>query len=414
MDRFVVISADCHAVGLPEHFRPYLESRYLDAYDASLQERSEGPDTRVTASEDGGLLFSREALEDYESHDETEGVAGGTSGQWDSSRRVKELEDDGVVAEVVFPNGGPFVAGRGGESYPRELRTAGLLAYNRWLADFCAQAPDRRAGIAQLPIHDVDLAIAEVRHAAANGLRGVTVPILFDDDAAPPLYHDRYAPLWAACEEHRLPVHVHGGAGPDYGDGIDGLTRIMLYVTEVPMWPKRILWFLLWNGTLERHPDLQLVFTEGTSDWVPTTIGYLDYLYSSKDFAHVRQALPIAPSEYWKRQCHVGASSVSRAETDLRHQIGVDQMMFGSDYPHVEGTWPRSHDWIRATLGGIPVDEQRRILGENAAALYGFDLDVLTPIAQRIGIPVADLATRADLPSLAHTQVDRPGVMIDG
>ena len=82
----------------------------------------------------------------------------------------------------------------------------------------------------------------------------------------------------------------------------------MLYVTEVPMWPKRILWFLLWNGTLERHPGLRLVFTEGTSDWVPAAVSYLDYLYESKDFAHIRAVLPMKPSEYWQRQCYVGAS----------------------------------------------------------------------------------------------------------
>ena len=413
MDRFVVISADCHAVGLPEHFAPYLEAKYLDDYLASLDRREEVAAGRSKSSEDGGLLFSREALEEYESHDETEEIAGGTAGQWDSAKRIEELEADGVVAEVVFPNGGPFVTGRGGVSFPRDLRTAGLLAYNRWLADFCAQAEGRRAGIAQLPIHDIDLAVAEVETAAANGLRGVTVPILFDDAEAAPLYHERYEPLWSACEANGLPVHVHGGAGPDYGEGIDALTGIMLYVTEVPMWPKRVLWFLLWNGTLERHPGLQLVFTEGTSDWVPPAVSYLDYLYESKDFAHIRQVLPMKPSDYWNRQCYVGSSSVSRAETDMRHAIGVDRMMFGSDYPHVEGTWPRTFDWVRATLGGIPEHEQRRILGLNAAGLYGFDLDVLGPIAQRVGIPVSDLAVRHEVPSLAHTQVDRPGVMAE-
>lgn len=208
-------------------------------------------------------------------------------------------------------------------------------------------------------------------------------------------------------------MHVHGGAGPDYGDGADALTAIMLYVTEVPIWPRRVLWFLVWNGTLERHPDLKLVFTEGTSDWVPATLAYLDYLYGSKDFAHVRQVLPRSPSEYWSRRCFVGASSVSRAETDMRHEIGIENMMFGSDYPHVEGTWPRTRDWVRATLGGIPVEEQRLVLGANAARLYGFDMERLSPIAERVGILVADLAERARIPSLAHTQVDRPGVMLD-
>jgi predicted TIM-barrel fold metal-dependent hydrolase len=173
-----------------------------------------------------------------------------------------------------------------------------------------------------------------------------------------------------------------------------------------------MFYFLLWNGVLERHPDLQLVFTEGTCDWVPTVVSYLDYLYGSKDFAHIRQVLPRSPSEYWERQCFVGSSSVSRAETDMRYEIGVDCMMFGSDYPHVEGTWPRTFDWVAATLGGIPEVEQRKILGGNAARLYGFDLDLLEPIAQRVGIPVAELAERREVPSLAHTQVDRPGTMV--
>ncbi len=321
MERFVVISADCHAVGRPEEFVPYLDAEYREAYEASVEPKA---DSRrdATASEDGGLLFSRESLDEYHSHEETADVTGGTAGQWDSERRIAELEDDGVVAEVVFPNGGPFVTGRGGAPFAHELQVAGLLAYNRWLADFCAQAPGRRAGVAQLPIHDVDLAVHEIETAAAAGLKGVSVPILFDDAEAAPLYHERYEPMWAACAEHAMPVHVHGGAGPDYGDGIDQLTRIMLYVTEVPMWPRRILTFLLWNGTLARHPDLRLVFTEGTSDWVPAQVSYLDYLYESKDFAHIRQVLPLKPSEYWRRQCFVGASSVSRGRDRhaLRHR----------------------------------------------------------------------------------------------
>src|SRR3954468_19524669 len=109
MDRFVLISADCHAVGRPDDFRPYLEARHLAAYDESIRVRAATARAARRASEDGGLLFSRETLEEYHAHDETEDdVLGGTSGQWDSDRRIAELEADGVVAEVVFPNGGPF------------------------------------------------------------------------------------------------------------------------------------------------------------------------------------------------------------------------------------------------------------------------------------------------------------------
>ena len=409
MERFVVISADCHAVGRPEDFTQYLEAQYLDDYAASLEQRAEFAEGRAKASEEGGLLFSRETLDEYHGHEETEEVAGGTVGQWDSDRRVKELEDDGVVGEVVFPNGGPFVTGRGGESYSRDLRTAGLLAYNRWLADFCAQARGRRAGIAQLPIHDVDLAVAEIETAAARGLKGVTVPILFDDTEAPPLYHERYAPMWAACEANDMPVHVHGGAGPDYGDGVDQLAGIMLYVTEVPMWPKRILWFLLWNGTLERHPGLQLVFTEGTSDWVPAAVSYLDYLYESKDFAHIRQVLPIE------------AERVLAAPVLRRRVVGVARRD-----RHAPRHRRRQHDVrlrLPARRGHVAADPR---LGPRDARRHPRRRAAPHPRSERgRALRLRPRRARADraarrhsrrrprrarrLPSLAHTQVDRPG-----
>jgi hypothetical protein len=136
MDRFVVISADCHAVGRPEDFRPFIEPQYLDVFDEENRKRVELAREARKASEEGGLLFSKEALEEYHSHDETEdNVMGGTSGQWDSDKRIKELEDDGVVAEVVFPNGGPFMTGRGGAPVPRELRTARRDAHDQRRAD---------------------------------------------------------------------------------------------------------------------------------------------------------------------------------------------------------------------------------------------------------------------------------------
>ena len=166
MDRFVVISADCHAVGRPDDFRRIIESQYLDAYAESRRTASASSSRarRAKASEDGGLLFSRETLDEYHvARGDRGGRPAAPSGQWDSDRRVKELEDDGVVAEVVFPNGGPFVTGRGGDARTRASSAPpGCVAYNRWLADFCAQARRPRAGIAQLPIHDVDLAIAEI------------------------------------------------------------------------------------------------------------------------------------------------------------------------------------------------------------------------------------------------------------
>jgi predicted TIM-barrel fold metal-dependent hydrolase len=410
MDRYVVISSDCHAVGRPEDFEPYFAARHLDAYREYWRGQAAAEAAARKGTEDGGRLFSKEAMDEFHQFEAVdEATVGGTPGLWDSARRMKELEADGVVAEVLFANGAPFMRGFGVTDATFELHAAGLDAYNRWLADFCASTPGRRAGVALTQIYDVDVAVRTVESAAALGLKGLSVPILFDDPGAPPLYHDRYEPLWAACAATGLPVHIHGGPGPDYGVG--GMLGIMLYTTEVPLWSRRQFYFFVWSGALERHPTMQVVFTEGTCDWVPGTLAYLDFLYDSKMFAQIRSELPVRPSDYWNRQCYVGTSSMSRAETDMRHSIGVDRMMFGSDYPHLEGTWPRTLQWLQATIGGIPADEARMILGENAARLYGFDMQSLSALAARVGPSEAELAERVEVPGLAKSQVDRPGAV---
>ena len=390
MDRFVVISADCHATARPDQYADYVEARFqqdFDEYRRQIDAVSVAFDKGV---EEGGRLFSKEAVDEYRQSEEVhEGVGGGTSGQWDSALRAKELEADGVVAEVLFPNGSPFMAGFG-TTYSAELQAAGKRAYNRWLADFCADLPGRRAGIAQLDLHDVDGAVAEVEWAAAHGLRGVMLPISFDD--APPIYHDRYEPLWSACEDTGLPLHIHGGGGPDYG--VDGMLAIMLYVSEVTWWPRRPLWFMIWSGAFERHPGLRMVFTENTAAWIPETLKYLDFLYKGKLFGAIRSEVPHPPSEYWRRQCYVGASFISDEECDMREQIGVDKIMFGNDYPHLEGTWPRTKQWLQATVGGLPEADARSILGENAARVYGFDLPDLSALAESVGPSLGELAER--------------------
>ena len=157
------------------------------------------------------------------------------------------------------------------------------------------------------------------------------------------------------------------------------------------MWPKRILWFLLWNGDARASPRPAAGVHRGhVRLGADRRCAYLDYLYESKDFAHIRAVLPMPPSEYWKRQCHVGASSVSRAETDMRYDIGVDSMMFGSDYPHVEG-----HVAADATTGSArrsaasPSTSSAASSARTRRALYGFDLDVLDADRRSgSGIPV--------------------------
>ncbi len=127
-----------------------------------------------------------------------------------------------------------------------------------------------------------------------------------------------------------------------------------------------------------------MVFAEQGADWVPDTLRIMDNMYYGM-FRHERARLSLSPKKYFKRQCFVEAMFLGRREVEMRHAIGVENMLWGSDYPHYEGTWPHSRKSIEETLSGVPDEEVRKILSENAAPLYGFDLDELDAIASAVG-----------------------------
>lgn len=390
-ERYTVISADCHGGGDVGDYRPYLESRHLDDFDR-WRAAFENP---------------YDDLQDD-----------GASRNWDHRRRLDELEADGVVAEVIFPNTvPPFFPSSSLLHQPPaatagdlDLRWAGLHAHNRWLAEFCAAAPGRRAGIAQILLHDVDRAVEEVRWAREHGLTGgILLPGAPPGSGVPPLYAPDYEPLWSVCEELGMPVNHHSGsAAPDYGPYAEAK---VMFLVEVTWWAHRTLWHLIYAGVMERHPDLQFVFTEQGTAWLPEQLGTLDYYYTrmlaatgSQEAifgAEVMAKLSLKPSEYWARQCHVGASFIRPHEVGLRHAVGVDKIMWGSDFPHREGCWPYSHEHLRLAFADVDPSEVQAMVGGNAARLYGFDLDLLAPIAAEVGPRVDEVAEAlepADIP----------------
>jgi predicted TIM-barrel fold metal-dependent hydrolase len=215
-----------------------------------------------------------------------------------------------------------------------------------------------------------------------------------------PLYAPEYEPIWAACEELGLPVNHHtGSASPDYGDYAEAK---VMFLIEATWWAHRTLWQLIFAGVMERHPDLTFVFTEQGTAWIPETLMTLDNYYArmagaggSQDHAwgaELMARLSLKPSEYWARQCHVGSSFIRQQEVGLRGQVGVERIMWGSDFPHKEGCWPYSHEHLRLAFAGVEPDEVRAMVGGNAARVYGFDLDALAPIAARVGPSIEDVA----------------------
>jgi predicted TIM-barrel fold metal-dependent hydrolase len=162
-----------------------------------------------------------------------------------------------------------------------------------------------------------------------------------------------------------------------------------IYITEVAWWSARPLWFLIWGGVFERHPKLKVAITESTTVWVPELLQLLDFRYAETHYSaklgDYRSHLKMKPSEYFHRHVFLGASCMPRREVDIRHQIGLENIMWGSDFPHPEGTWPYTRQQMVESFHGVPDAELAAMLGGNAARLYGFDRAKLAPLVARIG-----------------------------
>jgi predicted TIM-barrel fold metal-dependent hydrolase len=393
----VIIAADSHA-GLPtDQYRGYLESKFHPQFDEFLGERA----AVLEAVTKLGVRNEKFAKEWFEEHDDE--LAGG----WDAIKRDQALDGDGVVAEVVYPDADavesrtcvPFGAGLGlsGDLDP-VLGMAGAKAHNRWLAELCSVSPERRCGVALVPI-TVEIAdvLAEITWAKEHGLGAVMIPAMWCNQTP---YHDRrYDPVWALCEALQMPIVTHSGSAPreEYGD------HLGIYVTEVTWWPARPMWFMLWSGVFTRYPGLKFGVTEGGCWWLPQLLWFWDRLCTGTRGAQKLGDDPfkdvlgdLLPSEIVDRNCFTGLANVKRRELGMRYEIGIDNMLWGTDFPHPEGTWPNTFSWLQRTFFDIPIDETRRMVGLAAAETFGFDLDRLQPLADKIGPTPTDLGQLGD------------------
>ena len=404
LDRYLLITADSHAGSSAEGYRPYLESKWLGDFEDWVKQtkQTEQIMRKVMGDRSIGVDGDPDIVGDR---------------NWDTGRRCREMEADGVVGEVIFPNTSPpfaptmmseFGEPETGDAFPR--RWAGIQAHNRWLADFCAELPGRRAGLVQIFLPYVEESVEEIRWARDHGLTGgVLLPGAPPGSGIEPLYAPKYEPIFAVCEELGMPLNHHSGsATPDFGMYLP--QSLAMFMLEVTWWAHRSLWHLMFSGVFERHPNLQFALTETGASWVPGALEHLDMFYhrmktnkqcSEHIFGGPTVAgMSLTPSEYFARQCHLGASFLPPTECAVRHDIGVDRIMWGTDYPHVEGSYPYTREHLRLTFAGLDPDEIQQMVGLNAAKLYGFDLEFLAPLAERFGPTKAEIAE-----PLAHEDV---------
>jgi predicted TIM-barrel fold metal-dependent hydrolase len=383
-DRYTIISVDGHAGASLLDYKPYLATKWHDEFDA-WAESFVNPFSDLLAST--------------------------AYRNWDSEARLAETESQGVVAEVLFPNTiPPFFAQSNltalePTAADYEQRWAGLQAHNRWLADFCAAAPGRRAGCAQVFLNDRDDTLAEVRWAKDNMhvLGGILVPSVPPNSAIPPLWDPVYDPLWQLCEDNDVVINIHSGSGlPDFGQH-EAARAIMLI--ELAWYAHRAVWHLIFGGVVERHPKLRVVLTEQGTSWIPRGLDTLDWFHRRMTFGGAAEAaffgaatkgMSMTPTEYFQRNFWVGASFLRPSEAPLRYEVGVDRIMWGADYPHSEGSYPYTTEALRAAFADVPPAEVKSMLETTAADVYRFDLPALRAIGDRVGPTVSEVAVPLD------------------
>lgn len=384
--KVLLISCDTH-IGprVKEDLRPYVEKKHLEQYDEFV--------TWCEANDIGG---SREAL-------------ALTDGHWDPHARLRDLDQCGVAAEIIFhgsqnaqpipfnvsdPSLGPGSIGRLYE-VDYELAGVGRQVYNRWLADFCSVEPERHVGLAHLPMWDIDAAIEEVKKAKAMGLKGVNFP----SESGPTelskfrrgglyYYHDpKWDPFWAVCEELEMPLVSHGGAGDMMDPSLPASGALWVYESQELQ--RRPMQRMIFGGVFERFPGLKLVFTEHPGEWWRIKLADMDSI-------GYMAGLTQLPSFYAKRNVFIGVSFHARFEAiDAIENDYWQNCIYGNDYPHVEGTWlpqdpsEEPSDWLamRNTYHDLDPAKVNAMLGANGVRVYNLNEDYLRKVADSINAP---------------------------
>jgi predicted TIM-barrel fold metal-dependent hydrolase len=282
----------------------------------------------------------------------------------DPHLRVKEMDRDGVDAEVIYG-----ILAAAAKLNDREASNEMLRIYNTWMNEFCRHYPARHIGLACLPYGDIEAAVAEVHRAGKLGFKGIELSCSWDMD---PMWHPTWEPLWQAIDEVGLPLHFHTfpSVSPKLREQYTGLTQRALAYSSLCLFQMtlaNILTALMGRAVFERYPNIRIAFGESGIGWIPYVLDRMDFEYEDQ---YKDLPLKMKPSEYWRRQCKA-TFQYDRVGTKLIDEMGVETLMWGSDYPHPDGVWPESEKYINEQFAHLPADVTRKMVCENAGRFYG-------------------------------------------
>ena len=311
-----------------------------------------------------GVGRSREWLEKYSDLPFSEAGALAPGGV-DSHERIKFLDSEGIDVTFIYPTLG---LGWQRECDDPQLSAACCRVYNDWLSDWCSPYPDRLIPIAHVPMRDVNEAVVELKRAAKLGMRGA---FIYPDAVNGIGYGDAYYdPFWATAQELEMPITLHVAFNPNYpGRYLYSNNSDPVFFSEMLHHGDFIISLtnMMGEGVFERFPRLWMNMVENGSGWITHWLDKMDIKYEM--YGH-DMPMKMKPSDYFKRQCWISIEPNETTVPATAQLVGSDRLIWGSDWPHVEGHIEPVGK-MKKNVASLPQEDQRKILGENAMTMYG-------------------------------------------
>jgi predicted TIM-barrel fold metal-dependent hydrolase len=378
MEAYKLISADSHIVEPPDMYSSRIEPKFRDR--APRMERRKTDSGReydawvidgMQVGTLGAVMQAGQRFEDPSAIDFLGVWEDVRKGAYDASKMLAENEEDGIWGSCLQPSQGLFWY---------RLPDSALLSeicriYNDWIFDFCKANPERLKGIAMLNVDDVEVGCQELERIKKLGLVGAFIPV--SPLAEYPYRHPVYERLWWTAQDLDIPLLLHIGTprggipGCEFTMNLGELTGAGRSTTDY--WVRYSLGAMVFAGVFDRYPRLKVGSVEHETAWIPHWLKQMDFTYLERPVFTKgwKSREGMLPSDYWRRNMFVEFMEDDLG-VELREHIGVDNMLWGSDYPHAESTWPKSKEFLDRIFKGCPEDARRKITADNAAKMFGF------------------------------------------
>lgn len=303
---------------------------------------------------------------------EGRGYADALPGGWDPAARLEDQDADGVEGEILHTT----LAFRLFWTRDPKLQRAIFRTYNDWLAEFCSYSPHRLVGVPLISLYDVEDGVAELRRSQQMGLRGAMI-WLSPPAPCSPYTSTLYDPFWAAAQEMDMPIVLHeitGGAESRLSPSSYWDEDCSLGAVTQPHEAQRILAQFILSGVLERFPQLKIISAENGTDWVAWWLGRIKR--SAGRAGSYPTKLSLTPIEYYYRQVYFTYINEPEA-VEHRDLIGIDNLMFATDYPHSASTWPHSQDIVERDSATMTPEEKRKLIHDNVLRVFDIPAPVL-------------------------------------